>query len=1696
MATINGTPGNDTITEARNTAGGPLAGPGADTIFGGAGGADSLGGGAGDDVIFSSVGASTIDGGDGADSLIGNSNNDRLTGGLGDDTIDGGDGNDDIDGSPGADSLRGGLGNDTIFGSSNDTLLGDEGDDNFTASSGVFADGGAGNDRMSALGFFPNTGASTLVGGEGDDTLRGGNYLNLTADGGDGKDRFEISSGPSADSIIGGGGADTVIYDGSGFSLFANLVTGTVTSSFGSVDTLIGIEALSTGPQADTVQGGAGNESLFGWLGADTLLGGEGSDTLGGGSGNDSLDGESGIDVASFSGNRSNYTVAAIGGGAFSVLGPDGSDTVAGVEALHFTDQSLWLAATSAADSIVGTSSGDTISGLDGNDTINGFFGDDRLTGGSGNDFLSGDSGTDTAVFGGNLSEYVFGVTSSGALTLRDNRPESPDGADTLGSIELLAFADGTVTLRSLTGNATDTNDSIVGGAGNDILDGQAGDDTLRGGDGADGLIGSAGNDLLAGDVGNDTLNGGDGADFLMGGNGNDSLLGGGGFDVASWLYAPGSVSVTLGYNGTSYSSTVAGAEGQDTVASVEEIHGSAFDDVLTINDRMPGFLTIVEGRGGADTITGPSSLSNSVVASYRTDAGPVLVDLAAGTAQHLGAVDRLSNIIHVHGTSSGDTLLGSDRNEHLVGGPGNDSLDGRGGTSDWVNYGVFTGVGSSGVTVNLAAGIASDGAGGTDSLAGFENIVGSIRNDTLIGNDLSNIFLPMAGADSIDGGIGFDRVAFDGWWWAGSGPTGAVTVNLETGTATGAYGSTLQLASIERATGTFFSDSFLGDSKSNRFNGRGGNDTLNGGPGGDVAEYFNASAGVVVNLTTGTASDGEGGTDSLISMNSASGSNFADTLTGRVDGERSVSLLSGGTGDDLIMAPVTAAELQAAGAFVGVWLFPTAAATVDLELGTVSAPGQGTDVLVNINAALVFGAFGHSVFGTALDNWFETGEGADTIDGRGGFDTVELAEDLATGRTGVTVSLATGIATDSWGSVDRLISIEGIRGFYGADSLVGSSGDDWFGPAAGADTVDGGAGIDTLIYDYGVLITIGRGAQTAVAQGVQIDLQAGTAIDPAGFTDLVIGFENAIGGSPADTILGSTENNRLEGAGGADLLDGRAGLDTLLGGAGNDSLMGAAGDDLLNGGAGNDSVDGGEGVDTAVFSGARAQYQVTPLASGLWQVQDLRPGAPDGADTLSGIELLQFADTVIATGGPTEGDDTLEGTAAGDTIDALGGNDLVAGLAGADRLLGGSGNNTLDGGGENDTLSGGAGADSLLGGTGADSMLGGAGNDSYIVDDAADRLAEARDSGIDRVFSSITWTLGAHLEDLVLTGDAAIDGTGNNLANVLTGNGAANVLNGGGRADTLIGGSGNDLYLIDATDVLIEQAGGGNDTVVANATFALPDHIEVLRFNGTANVRGDGNAENNFILGNVGNNRLLGYDGNDTLNGGAGNDTLQGGEGADSLVGGDGVDRLDGGNGDDTYVLVDADVVIELANAGIDTVLSNISYALPNAVENLSLLGSTDITATGNALANVLNGNSGANLLRGLGEADRISGGGGADTIEGGVGADTLTGGGGADRFLWLTPAEGGDTVTDFVAGSEKLAFANAAFGALGVGALNPANFANDAPNGALGQFVYTKATGVLAWDADGTGGIVAVTIATLSNKPTLAATDFEIVA
>jgi Ca2+-binding RTX toxin-like protein len=210
---------------------------------------------------------------------------------------------------------------------------------------------------------------------------------------------------------------------------------------------------------------------------------------------------------------------------------------------------------------------------------------------------------------------------------------------------------------------------------------------------------------------------------------------------------------------------------------------------------------------------------------------------------------------------------------------------------------------------------------------------------------------------------------------------------------------------------------------------------------------------------------------------------------------------------------------------------------------------------------------------------------------------------------------------------------------------------------------------------------------------------------------------------------------------------------------------------------------------------------------------------------------------------------------------------------------------------------------------------------------------------GNDYVYSSVSWTLGANLERLYLTGSAAIDGTGNDLGNRLSGqsNGAIN---------RLAGGPGNDIYYVGSNDLILELAGQGTDTAYAYGDYTLATGVslEHLYLNVATSQTLTGNELANNLRGNSGNDTLVGFEGNDSLNGGLG------------------VDLLRGGTGDDTYTVdhVD-DSVVELASEGKDTVYSSVSWTLGTNLERLYLTGSAAIAGTGNELSNTLVGHSNA---------------------------------------------------------------------------------------------------------------------------------------
>jgi Ca2+-binding RTX toxin-like protein len=371
--------------------------------------------------------------------------------------------------------------------------------------------------------------------------------------------------------------------------------------------------------------------------------------------------------------------------------------------------------------------------------------------------------------------------------------------------------------------------------------------------------------------------------------------------------------------------------------------------------------------------------------------------------------------------------------------------------------------------------------------------------------------------------------------------------------------------------------------------------------------------------------------------------------------------------------------------------------------------------------------------------------------------------------------------------------------------------------------------------------------------------------------------------------------------------------------------------------------------------------------------------------DGVGGLEVNLFADTMVGGLGndryvvhandvivelANQGTDSAESWNSytlGDNVENL----TLIGLAYQANHTNGTGNalaNVLTGNQWNNTLDGRAGADKLIGG---------AGDDTYVVDIAGDLVTELAGEGTDLILSSVTYTASTNIENLTLTGNAALNGTGNNLANVLTGNAGANVLSGLAGADTLLGGQGNDTYVVDAVgEVITELAGEGTDLVQSTLSWTLGANVENLTLIGTVAAGGWRTATGNE-LANV-------------LTGSAGMDILDGMAGADTMV---------GGLGDDAYwVDQTTDVVTELASQGTDKVRSFIDYTLGANVESLELYGSAR-AGTGNALNNEIIGSRGADVLTGLAGNDSFGDGYGGTEVN--LFADTMVGGLGNDRYV-----------------------------------------------------------------------------------------------
>jgi len=718
--------------------------------------------------------------------------------------------------------------------------------------------------------------------------------------------------------------------------------------------------------------------------------------------------------------------------------------------------------------------------------------------------------------------------------------------------------------------------------------------------------------------------------------------------------------------------------------------------------------------------------------------------------------------------------------------------------------------------------------------------------------------------------------------------------------------------------------DTLTGTTGNDVIDGRAGNDTISGGDGNDV-------------LLGGTGNDilnGGVGNDRLI-------------------GGSGTNTLNGGVGNDtyiLVNTSDTMTENSAEG-------------TDGVHVGatfTLAANFENLKLLGTGNFDATGNTLANTLTGNAGNNQLDGAAGADTMVGGAGDDTyiVDNANDVVTEAASEgndIVKSSVNIVLSS--NVERL-ELTGVSNLNGTgnalnNTLTGNAGNNTLDGGTGNDTMIGGAGNDAYVVDSASDVVTENASEGT--DSVTSTLSSYTlALNVEGLTLGGIGNIDGTGNALNNTVTGNAGNNILDG--------GTAGTDSLVGGAGDDTYIldrgtvsvtesSAQGTDTVKSSLANHTL--AANVENLILTGT-ANINGTGNAS----VNTITGNA--GNNTLDGstgnLDVASSADTLI--GGA--GDDIYIVDNAGDVVTESinGGTDSIQSsvtytiAANVETLsLSGFGNINATGNSGANTLSGNSGNNILDGGTGADTMAGGTGNDTYVVDNTGDVISESANGGTDTVQSSLSHTLAANFENVLLTGVSNLFAIGNAVANTLTGNTGANVIDGAAGNDALVGDAGNDVLLGGSgndtltggtgRDVIIDRVGTTDTAVFANAlsTYTLTvdagkTHVlvkdsagvtdivygvESLQFSdqtiavsglshtvsiGTSGIDTLTATNSGDVLsGGRGNDSLTGGTASDTLQGGVGNDTLDGGTGVDTLVGGAGNDSLTGGAGNDTLI-------------------------------------------------------------------------------------------------------------------------------------------------------------------------------------------------
>ena len=1598
--------------------------------------ADSLYGGSGNDSIFAGSGVDLLDGGSGNNTLyltnLASSALVKLNGAAQGTAIWGtttdslynmeivvaGAGNDTLVADNLADSLYGGAGNDSIFAGSGQDYL-----DGQTGTNALFLN----NLSQGATVTLNGTGQGTAIWGSTTDTL-----VNFQiVQGGAGGNTIIADNG--TDSLYGGSGNDTIVA-GSGKDVLdgqagtnalylTNLASGVLVTLNGtSAGSAIWGTTTDILTNFEIVVAGNGNNTLIADNLADSLYGGSGNDSIFAGSGIDVLDGGDGTNALYLTNLASGVLVQLNGSSSGTAIWGTTTDTLSNFEI------------------VVGGSGNNTLIADNFTDSLYGGAGNDTLVAGLGVDLLDGKGGTN-ALYLTNLTSGVLvqlngtgkGTAIWGSIT------------DSLYNIEVVVGGAGNNTL--IADNLTDSlyggsgNDSIFAGSGLDLLDGQAGTNILyltnlssgalvqlNGANHGTAIYGTVTDSLynfevVVGGNGGNTMVADNGTDSLYGGGGNDTFVAGLGYDyidgqlgtnILDYHNSASNLTVILGSPGHAFSANGSSA----TLYNIEVVLGGQGSNTLVADnngdtlwglgaaDSLYGGLGNDTFRGGTglDTIDGGGGTN---VLDYSTEASPITVALngtGLGTAKGASiGTDVLSNIEVVIGAKAGSTLIGDTAYDSLYGGTGNDVfipglgseyIDGGSG-NDVIDY--------SNQTSNLYITVGGQANGGAifDTMTNIEVIIGGSGNDAIVADNLgdtlyggagNDTLISGSGNDTLDGGTGINELDY-------SGKSGNITVNLLTGTATGASIGTDTLYNFEILLGAQ------------------GNNLLVANNLGDTL-YGNGAAGTGNTLIGGT------GDDLLIA------GSHTDSLYGGAGNDTLVAgsgrdILDGGTGTNILyLANFGTSEL--------VVLNGSSA-------GTAVISGLATDTLYNIevvvsgsgNNTLIADSGTDSLYGGAGNDSLFAGSGADLLDGGGGNNTLYLTNLTS----GIKVALnGTAAGTGIWGAVtDTLYNMEIVVAGNGnntliadnnADSLYGGSGNDSIFAGSGVDTLDGGAGNNTLYLSN-------------LASGVLVQLN-GTSLGTAAWgttTDALYNFENVIAGNGNNTLIADNLTDTIFAGSGNDTLIAGNGADSLYAGAGNDSLFAGSGADLLDGGTGNNIL-----YLTNLSSGVLVQLNSTGLGTAIWGTT---------TDKLYNMEIVVGGvgnDTLIADNATDSlyggsGDDSLFAGSGLDILDggtgnntlyltnlangvkvALGGTSAGTAIYGTitdtlynlEYVVSGAGADTLIADNLTDYLNAGSGNDSLFAGNGKDTLDGGAGaNTLYLTNVTSGVLVQLNGAaaGTAIVGGAITDTLynmeivvgGAGNDTMV--GDANLDTfIGGSGTNTLIGGSGGNLLIAGNHNDSLYGGAANDTLVVGSGNDYLDGK-GGTDTVSLAAFSAA----ELIALNGTSagtalitGIATDTLLNIEIVLAGNGNNTLIA----DNLT-----DSLYSGSGNDSMFMGSGVDILDAGGGTNTLYLTNlANAATVLLNGSLQGTgiygtntdkLYNMEIVVGGSGNDVMVGDANHDTFIGGSATNTLIGGAGGNLMIAGNTADSIYGGGGNDTVIIGSGVDYLDGQGGTDTLV-----------------------------------------------------------------------------------------------